>query len=208
MRSMTSLPAVRSRGGTALRHGAAVVLLALAAACGSSAGTQAAPEPTVSTFAAKIISAATLRPGQSVPAPAGKPVFTMTGKISTANSEGALVFDQRALEQLGVRQVHLYEPWTKENLDFRGVWLQDLVAVAGVPADATGLHIVALDSYSVDLSMADIRAGGIMVATRQGDGTVIPIDEGGPTRIVFMDGVTAGANPDQWVWSIKTIDVR
>jgi hypothetical protein len=40
------------------------------------------------------------------------------------------------------------------------------------------------------------------------DGSAIPIDQGGPVRVVFLDGVEAGKNPDQWIWSIKEIDVR
>ena len=205
MRSVTSLRTCRRHGWVALRCSAVVVVLGLAGACAGSSTPTAAPEPAAS--AGKIISVATLRPGQSIPAPTQKPVLTMTGKISAANRGRTLVLDQRTIEQLGVVQVRLFEPWTKQNLEFRGVWLQDLLAVAGVNANATRLHIVALDDYAVDLTLADIRVGGIMLATRAGDGSAIPIDKGGPTRIVFMDGVKAGANPDQWVWSVKTIDV-
>jgi hypothetical protein len=158
-------------------------------------------------FKSEVISAARLRAGQAVPAPAEKPVFTMSGEISATNQDGALVFDQPTVEQLGVQQVKLYEPWVKKDLVFRGVWLQDLLAVAGVAPGATRVHITALDDYAVDLTVADIKAGGIMLATRAGDGSAIPIDEGGPTRIVFMDNVKAGANADQWVWSIKSIEV-
>ena len=185
-----------------------MTMIAFVGACsGSTADEAAAPAPTVTAPTDKIISPASLTIGQAVPAPEEKPVLTLTGKISTGNQKGALVLDQPTLERLGVRQVRLYEPWIKENTEFRGVWLQDLIAVAGVKPDAVKLHIVALDDYAVDLSLAEVRAGGIMVATRAGDGSTIPIDKGGPTRIVFMDGVKAGVNPDQWVWSIKTIDV-
>ena len=55
--------------------------------------------------------------------------------------------------------------------------------------------------------MADVRAGGIMLASGDGEGAALPIDHGGPTRIVFMDGAQAGVNPDHWIWSLKTIDV-
>jgi hypothetical protein len=119
-----------------------------------------------------------------------------------------LVLDHSTVEKFGVEQVRLYEPWTKENLDFRGVWLDDLLAVAGAKPDATKVHIVALDDYAVDLNVADIRTGGIMLATRAGDGSMLPIDKGGPIRVVFADGVPAGQNPDQWIWSLKSIDVQ
>ena len=60
----------------------------------------------------------------------------------------------------------------------------------------------------MSLSLADVRAGGILLATGDGSGAHIPIADGGPTRIVFLKGLPAGANADQWVWSLKTIDVR
>jgi len=191
-------PKIISR--TARRYGAAVVLLGFLAACGGSpAPTTAGAKPAATAAAGTVISAASLTFGQSVPMPTGKPVFTVSGKISVTNRAGTLVFDRRTVERLGLHQVRLYEPWTKETLDFRGVWLQDLLTVAGVEADAASLHIVALDDFAVDLKLADIKAGGIFLATQSGDGSAIPLDNGGPTRIVFLDGVKAGANADQWV---------
>jgi hypothetical protein len=193
----------------ALRCGVATVVLGLAAGCGGSGATgSAAPAPPAATHAGTVVTTASLKPGQAVPAPAEKAVLTVTGKITAANQKGKLALDRRTIERLGVSQVRLYEPWNKENMDFRGVWLQDLLAVAGAKPDATKVHIVALDDYAVDVTLADIRAGGIMLATRAGDGSDIGVDKGGPTRIVYLDGVKAGANADQWIWSLKSIDVR
>jgi hypothetical protein len=183
-------------------------VLALAAACGGQAATQTTKAEPKANASASAVSAATLKPGQDVPPPAGKPAFTMTGKIAATNQTGGLAFDLPTVERLAIYEVRLYEPWTKQNTAFRGVWLQDLLAVAGVKADATKLHFVALDDYTVDLTMADIRAGGILLATRAGDGSALPIDKGGPTRIVFLNGVKSGANADQWIWSLKAIDVQ
>ena len=39
-------------------------------------------------------------------------------------------------------------------------------------------------------------------------GESIPVEEGGPTRIVYLGGVAAGASADQWIWSLASIDVR
>jgi hypothetical protein len=193
-----------------LTIGAAAALLGLAAGCGGSSGaapaTPAAPAA-ASPTPGRLVIPASLKPGQPVPA-AQKPVLTLTGKISDPNQGRTLVLDQRTLARLGVVKVRLYEPWAKKDLEFRGVWLQDLLAVAGASPAATKLHMTALDDYKVDLTMAEVRAGGIMVAIAAGDGSALPIDKGGPTRIVFMDGVKAGANADQWIWSLATIDVQ
>jgi hypothetical protein len=207
MRSMTG-SVVRLVRQLGMRCLTVVGVLTLAAACGGQATTQTTTTERKANASASALSPATLTPGQAVPTPAGKPVFTMIGKITATNQVGGLAFDLPTVERFALYEVHLYEPWNKQNMTFRGVWLQDLLAVAGVKPDATRLHIVALDDYTVDLTMADIRAGGIMLATRTGDGSVLPVDKGGPTRIVFLDGVKAGANADQWIWSIKAIDVQ
>ena len=209
MNSTTLLRPPPGRATMAVRLAVAAALLGLAAACGGSPDTgAAAPAGQAEPAPGKIISPATLKPGQAVPKPAQKPVLTITGKISAANKGHALVFDRRTLERLGVVQVRLYEPWAKKTLEFRGVWLKDLLAVAALQADAARLHMTALDDYQVDLTMAEVRAGGILVGTQAGDGSSIPIDQGGPVRILFLDGVPAGANPDQWIWSLTTVDVR
>jgi hypothetical protein len=193
-----------------LGFGAAAALLGLAAGC---AGTGGAGQPAAARPAAasptpgRVVIPATLKAGQAVPQPQ-QPVLTLTGKISTVNKGRTLVLDKATLARLGVVQVRLYEPWAKKDLDFRGVWLADLLAVAGASPTATKVHMTALDDYKVDLTMADVRAGGIMLAIAAGDGSALAVDKGGPTRIVFMAGVKAGLNADQWIWSLKTIDVQ
>jgi hypothetical protein len=196
----------RRTGGRWAGRISAVAALLLLTACGShsTGGPVAGTDPA----AVRVISVPTLRPGAPVPTPSGPPVFTVTGKISATNRGETLALDRATVESLGVVQATMYEPWTKKTTTFRGVWLKDLVELFGVPDDATGLHITALDDYAVDLKLSDVRAGGIMLATRAADGSDIPIDQGGPSRIVFLDGVAAGANADQWVWSIKEIAVR
>jgi len=191
---------------------AAVVVLALSVGCGSPApdpdpgagpgtGVGGAPSATV-------LRPATLLPGHAVPVPAGKPLLTLSGKVSAANQGRVVAFDRAGLDQLSLLQVQVFEPWVKQDVAFRGVWLQDLLEVAGAAAGVTTLHITALDDYTVDLAAADVRAGGILLATSAGDGSELPVDKGGPTRIIFLNGVKSGANAEQWIWSVKTIDLR
>jgi hypothetical protein len=182
------------------------------AGCGAdSDGTSAAPgagaSPTPAVASTEVL-AARLKPGQAVPSPSTAPVLTVTGRIGVANSGSALVLDAATIDQLGLRKVTLFEPWVKKTLSFQGVWLADLLAVAGAGSGATVVHLTALDDYQVDLRMSDVAAGGILLATRTGDGTAIPVADGGPTRIVFAGDVPAGRSAAQWIWSLKTIDVR
>jgi hypothetical protein len=173
---------------------------ALAVGCGTA---QPAPAPPVSVVKAPDPD------GTAVPAvPQGKPLLTITGRIGVTNADHTLRLDQAELDRLGLLALSVNDPWAKQRIALQGVWLRDLVDVARPDAGATSLHLVALDDYQVDLNLADVRDQSIFLATRTGDGTVLPIEEGGPTRIVFADGLADRFSPDMWIWNIETIEVR
>jgi len=189
---------------------AAALISVTVSACGgdetatpaATGASQPAPSP------GETLAPATLRAGQKVPAPTATPLLTLTGKIGNKNSTAGLTLDPALLDELGVVRVEVYDPWAKGRLSFRGVWLADLLNVAGVKPAASGVHMTALDDYEVDLTMDEIHAGGIFVATKNGDGSKLPVDKGGPVRLIFRDGTASGENPDQWIWSLASIDVR
>jgi hypothetical protein len=197
---------VRHRLAVARRRAAVllVVLSALLAGCG---GDESGGSDDAARTAPVVLRAATLQPGQPVPAPAGPTLVTLTGKVGAANMGENVALDRRTLDRLTQVELRTYEPWVKKDLSFRGVWLSDVLALAGADRGAE-VQIVALDDYTVRFSRADLSAGGILLATSDGAGAPIPVDEGGPTRIVFAPGTGAGANADQWIWSLRTIDVR
>jgi hypothetical protein len=205
---MTSSQTTR-RGGVVAAAGCALVLAL--AGCGSG-DAPATPATTAgaapAAYAESVIAAPELTAGAEIPAPDGKAVITVTGKISQRNQGKAVALDMAGLGRMGVVQIRVHEPWTKEDLDFRGVWLDGLLDMVGAAPDATTVHLVALDDYAVDLPMAEVREGGVLIALSDGDGADLPIDQGGPTRIIYRNGVASGDNPDQWIWSLKTIDVR
>jgi hypothetical protein len=179
-------------------------VVVLLAGCGSDA--TATPSADVSTD--DVVVPAALRPGQVVPTPKGDPVLTLTGKIGMSNDGSTLAFDVPTLDRLGLSRLTVYDPWTKRTTTFQGMWLADLLRTAQVPSSATKLHLTALDDYQVDLTLAEVKAGGVFLATKTGDGSAIPVEDGGPTRIVFTAGARSATNNDQWIWSLKSIDVR
>ncbi len=190
-----------------------VAVLAVLPACGTDPATSAAPASPASpevvpTQAPAVLAPPTVVPGDTLPAPKGDTVLTLTGKIGSKNASETLRLDPALLDEFGLVRVSVWEPWIKQDMQFQGVWLADVLKVAQADGSATSIHVTALDDYQVDLSIADVMAGGIMLATRTGDGAAIPIEDGGPTRIVFVSGNLAGASADQWIWSLSTIDVR
>ena len=200
----------RSRPGRLVASLAAAATVVLLAACGSSAGSDGGTAGGSGGADAQpvAVSKASLVPGQQIPVPPGAPALTVTGELSGANHRGTVELDVATLNAMGLVQVEVYEPWEKERLSFRAVDLADVLAVAGIGRDATSLHLTALDDYEVDLTMDEIRTGGILVATQTGSGQPLPVENGGPSRIIFTDGTKAGAASEQWIWSLKSIEVR
>jgi hypothetical protein len=183
---------------------AAIAVAVLLAGCGRDPG----PDPDRTAPSAPVVlREATLRPGEAVPAPAGTPLISVTGEIGPANQGDTVALDRRTLARLSQVQLTTYEPWVKKDLSFRGVWLADVLALAGAASTAE-VRVTALDDYAVTFTAADLRAGGILLATSDGTGADIPIEDGGPTRIVFQRGLRAGVNADQWIWSLRSIEVR
>jgi hypothetical protein len=117
----------------------------------------------------------------------------------------SLAFDVAGLESLGMVEARLYEPFEKKRLVFSGVELERVLEQAGVPR-AAKLHMVALDDYQVDFTAAEVAAGGMLLATREG-GQALPVEKGGPSRLVFLDGTKSGADDRRWIWSVARIEV-
>jgi hypothetical protein len=187
---------------------AALVVAAALAGCVSSPAVPTESAPASVDPAPVVLEPAVLRPDQPVPAPTGAPVLTLTGRIGTTNGGDGLALDRAALDALGRVRITVYEPWVKQTLNFQGVWLSDLLALARPDPAARTVHVTALDDYQVDLDLAAVMNGGVLLATRDGTGALIRVEDGGPTRIVFAGGVPLGASADQWIWSLSTIDVR
>jgi hypothetical protein len=178
----------------------AVAVLALG--CGRAEPAAPAPPP------ASVVKAPDPDRSAVPAAPQGKPMLTITGRIGVTNGDRALRLDQAELDRFGLLEMSVNDPWAKQRIALQGTWLRDLVDMARPDTGATSLHLVALDDYQVDLTLADVRDQPVFLATRTGDGTVLPIEDGGPTRVVFADGLADRFSPDMWIWNIETIEVR
>jgi hypothetical protein len=195
--------------------GAALAAVLAAAGCGGGSEPKAPTSP--ASDAAMVL---------TLPSATGTPLLTFTGRLSgpgstaSAGSGGSaggggagggsavVALDRAALDSLNRIELTVSDPFQKQQIGYKGVWLADLLRAAGADVSTGNLRITALDDYVVNIPMSDVRAGGIFLAVQNLDGTAIPVSAGGPTRIVFRDGTPAGDNSEQWIWSIATIEVQ
>ncbi len=141
-----------------------------------------------------------------LPAPAGEVVLTATGAVGQPNVGDEVQADIEGLESLGTITATVFEPFISESIEFTGVPLETALAAIGVDADAP-IVWTALDDYQVHYSRGELAGEGALLATRQ-DGAPIPIEEGGPIRVVFTDDSgDLGRDTNQWIWSLVRLEV-
>ena len=176
----------------ALKVAVALSLLALLAGC-SSASTKTAtatPSPSASNpYGA----------GCKVDPPkATDVVLTVTGATSHAYTMGELT-------SLATKTIDIYEPFVKARQTFAVVSMTDLLNTAGFKP-AQKVETLALNDYAfVDTAAHFIDNNAYIAISR--NAADIPMDQGGPIRIVFEDSSAYAKNLDAWNWSLKSIGI-
>jgi hypothetical protein len=138
--------------------------------------------------------------------PEGKAVLTVTGKLDETNQGPKLVLGMEQLEMLPPQDIAVFEPFRKEDSTFSGVDVRDLLTSMEVEDDAETVRMIALDDYEVELEVEMLEDGGVLIATREA-GSRIPIERGGPIRLIFPPDNEVGQNTDLWIWSLRSIEV-
>ncbi len=104
-------------------------------------------------------------------------------------------FTYAELQALATVEIEIFEPFVEQRQSFTGVPLAELLGAADVAADAR-IETVALNDYRYAALLAVLR-----------DGELIPMDQGGPIRIVFAEDSPAYELLDAWNWSLRSIVV-
>lgn len=160
----------------------------------------------------EIVQEGSLSAGDSIPAPIGDVVLTIEGEISNTNVGDTAQFDLETLERLGLISYDVNDPFVKREIVYTGVLISDLLDVVGADASAETLELMALNEYSAEAKISDMREFPIILGL-QADGNPISLDEGGPAIVIFpfddysedLDHITYDA---QWVWSMTQITVK
>lgn len=156
-----------------------------------------------------VISQPTIKPGDPVPKPTGSPVLTIKGMISTMNGADRLDFDMQTLEQLGLIEYEVDDPFLKRVVTYRGPLLRDALAVAGASVSAKELFAIALNDYQTTIPL-EVNKWPVMIATFR-DGKPMPIEEDGPLEIVFPSkhfDIDPMKYNQMWVWQLRELVVR
>ena len=123
-------------------------------------------------------------------------------KAHDVRFERAFAFDRQMLDALGSRTLAVRYPGWPKRYRFEGPRLSDVLAATG-----TKVTVFALDGYSAEIAMQDLRDYPILLALKK-DGQAARHRGQGAAWVVFpRDEHPALAKRDdaQWVWSAYLI---
>ncbi len=145
---------------------------------------------------------------QDFAAPKGEVILTLAGAIGTTNAADALALDRTLLETLPQHEFATSTIWTEGVSTFRGVLLQDLLAVIG--ARGKTLTLTALNDYQITMPAAEAGPEGPLVAYLM-DGAVMPVRDKGPVWLVYPYDSKAEYRTEQAyarsIWQLEHIEV-
>jgi len=185
------------------------VTVALAAVVGLSAcsttGSSTSPTSPAAPATSGETAAATANPYGSPP-PVDPPGPHDSVMKVLGGTNGTKDYTLSQLEAVGTLQtVTIYEPFRKTQQTFKAIALKDLLTAAGI-SDNQYIDTLALNNYKYDDLAGKLTSSDALIAT-QVDGGPIPIDQGGPIRLIFKDGTPESTNLDAWNWSLMQISV-
>lgn len=145
----------------------------------------------------------------SLEAPQGRVILSVSGKIGATNKGNLAVFDMAMIEKLPQHSFTTRTPWYDKPVKFTGPLLKDVLAL--VNSSGTTLSAVAINDYKISIPMEDIGKHGVLMA-RLIDDKPIPVRSKGPLFVVYPFDNAAELRTSVYyersIWQLKALDLQ
>ena len=145
----------------------------------------------------------------SLPAPAERPILTVSGKISVTNKDNTAQFDRPMLEALGMVTIETTTPWHEGTVKFEGVSLDKLMKHVG--ASGQRVVVVALNDYSTEIPIDDFAKFNVILAIKR-NGEYMSVRDKGPLFVIYPYDSSPDLKSQTYyarsAWQVAKIDVR
>jgi hypothetical protein len=118
----------------------------------------------------------------TLPAPKGKVLLTITGNIKHSNGDGIASFDREMLEALGMVKLDTETYWTDGLQQFEGVPAKAIFELVGVTEGQLRVH--GIDDYSASVPVEDMYEHRTLIALKN-HGEYMKIRNKGPLWLVY-----------------------
>lgn len=144
----------------------------------------------------------------TLPAPQGEVILTVSGAISNVNGENSLTLDKALLDSLPQHSFTTSTIWTEGTATYQGVLLRDLLAAAG--ATEGTVKLIALNDYEITMPAADAKADGPLLAYLA-DGEPMSRRDKGPVWLIYpFDDVASYRTEQSYarsIWQLNRIEI-
>ena len=141
--------------------------------------------------------------------PTGEVILSVTGSITSSNSEGVANFDETMLRALGTVDISTSTVWTDGVHKYTGVPLKTLVDALGVTGES--LSMFAVNDYKVEVPMSDAVEGGPILAFEM-DGKPMSLRDKGPIWLIYpFDTNSAYRSEEVYsrsIWQLTRIEAK
>jgi len=139
----------------------------------------------------------------SIPAPTGDVILTVTGVENEP-----VQFDRESLSSLGLETVETMTIWTEDTQSFEGVSLKSITDALGVESGT--LLATAINDYTVEIPVADaVENGPIIALTLNGEN--MSIRDKGPLWVIYPYDSSAEYRTEviysRSIWQLDRIEV-
>ena len=161
------------------------------------------------TWLLALAAAAPLSFAQSLDAPKGRAILSISGKIDLKNKGDLATFDMAMIEKLPQHSFTTRTPWYDKPVKFSGPRLADVLAA--VKASGTTVSAVAINDYKINIPMEDVRKHGILMA-RLIDDKPIPVRSKGPLFVVYpfdsASELRTSVYYERSIWQLKALELQ
>ena len=155
------------------------------------------------------VGTAAARAAEPLPPPTGKPILTVSGRISRTNAGDTASFDRAMLESLPQGSFETTTPWYNGPVKFEGVPMIGLMQAVGAMGNI--VVAVALNDYTTDLPVSDFEKYGTLLALKR-DGNYMPVRDKGPLFVVYPYDSLAELKSQQYysrsAWQVSKLIVK
>ena len=125
--------------------------------------------------------------------------------VLTIKGSKSINFTMKQLRDIASTSITIKEPFVKTIQTFGVISLRSLFSHEE-PSVSSNLNTVALNDYAFKASAKDFFGNNAFLAVSR-NGKPIPMDAGGPIRIVFDKNSKWFSNVDAWNWSLRSIEI-
>jgi hypothetical protein len=150
-----------------------------------------------------------LASAEEMAVPTGNVILTVTGAITTTNSDGAATFDLAMLEALPGQETTTKTPWYDGSQTFSGPLGSALLAAVGASGET--LVVTAINDYVTEIPRSDFETWPVILAIRH-NGEAMPVRDKGPIFVIYPFDSDNTLNSEVYygrsAWQVKSIEVK